>query len=187
MTTHGETLPAETAPRAQQHIALNVVFGVPDDGKSVVRVSADGRKLVATAAGADKFRLRGSANIAPFLSERFALNRYFLQDDPAILAQIAPGPILNHIADPDICSKPLALLERLTDRERRRCFNHPRSVARTTRDGVARLLTGRWIIARTRWNLELTGRYVKRYASPEPVENGTFTFYIARKRSSRGN
>jgi len=47
---------------------------------------------------------------------------------------------------------------------------------------VARVLTGRWIIARTSWNLWLTKEYVGRYASPEPVENGTFTFYIARKR-----
>jgi hypothetical protein len=46
----------------------------------------------------------------------------------------------------------------------------------------ARLLTGRWIIARTPWNLSLTKKYVSPYASPEPVENGTFTFYIVRRR-----
>jgi SAM-dependent methyltransferase len=46
---------------------------------------------------------------------------------------------------------------------------------------VARKLTGRWIIARTRWNLSLTEKFVRRYASTEPVEDGTFTFYIARK------
>ncbi len=48
---------------------------------------------------------------------------------------------------------------------------------------VARILTGRWIISRTKWNLALTEKLVKKYASPAPVENGTFTFYIARKRS----
>jgi SAM-dependent methyltransferase len=48
---------------------------------------------------------------------------------------------------------------------------------------VARVLTGRWIIAPTHWNLALTELYVRNYASPRPVENGTFTFYIARKRS----
>jgi len=47
---------------------------------------------------------------------------------------------------------------------------------------VARVLTGRWIISRTKWNLTLTERFVKKYASPEPVDNGTFTFYIATKR-----
>jgi SAM-dependent methyltransferase len=46
---------------------------------------------------------------------------------------------------------------------------------------VARKMTGRWIIAPFRWNLWLTERCVRRYASAEPVENGTFTFYIARK------
>ncbi len=46
----------------------------------------------------------------------------------------------------------------------------------------ARMLTGRWIIARTKWNLALTEAYVKKYASPKAVENGTFTFYIARKK-----
>ncbi len=48
---------------------------------------------------------------------------------------------------------------------------------------LARALTGRWIIARTKWNLALTEMFVKKYASPEPVEYGTFTFFIARKRS----
>jgi SAM-dependent methyltransferase len=47
---------------------------------------------------------------------------------------------------------------------------------------VARMLTGRWIISRANWNLALTKKYVSKYASSEPVENGAFTFYIARKR-----
>ena len=46
---------------------------------------------------------------------------------------------------------------------------------------VSRKLTGRWILAPTRWNLWLTERFVRGYASPEPVEDGTFTFYVARK------
>ncbi len=46
----------------------------------------------------------------------------------------------------------------------------------------AKFFTGKWIIARTEWNLWLTKTFVARYASPEPIENGTFTFYIARKR-----
>ncbi len=143
MTLHGETQPADTPPRPQPaRIGLNVLFGVPDDGRGVVRVSPNGRKLVAAANRVDKFKLRGSANIAPYLSERFALNRYYLQDDADLLAQIAPGPILNHIADQDICSRALALVEHLADRGGRPCFNHPRAVARTTRDGVARLLNG---------------------------------------------
>lgn len=47
---------------------------------------------------------------------------------------------------------------------------------------VARTLTGRWILAPTKWNLWFTERYVRKFSSPAPTENGTFTFYIARKR-----
>lgn len=47
---------------------------------------------------------------------------------------------------------------------------------------VSKALTGKWILAPTKWNLSLTESYVKPYASPEPVEDGTFTFYIARRR-----
>ena len=47
---------------------------------------------------------------------------------------------------------------------------------------VARVLTGRWIISSARWNLWLTEHFVRKYASPEPVEDGTFTFYVARKK-----
>jgi SAM-dependent methyltransferase len=46
---------------------------------------------------------------------------------------------------------------------------------------IVHVLTGRWLISRTRWNLWLTERFVRRYASPEPVADGTFTFYIAKK------
>jgi len=47
---------------------------------------------------------------------------------------------------------------------------------------VARVLTGKWIIGRARWNLWLTEKFVRRYASSLPVEDGTFTFYFARKK-----
>jgi SAM-dependent methyltransferase len=47
---------------------------------------------------------------------------------------------------------------------------------------AARVLTGKWIIGRSRWNLWLTEQFVRKYASPEPVKDGTFTFYIARKK-----
>jgi hypothetical protein len=46
---------------------------------------------------------------------------------------------------------------------------------------VAKALTGNWIISPTHWNLAPTIAYLKKYASPEPVADGTFTFYIARK------
>jgi SAM-dependent methyltransferase len=42
-------------------------------------------------------------------------------------------------------------------------------------------LTGRWIIAPTRWNLALTDRIVRPYARPVEDPHGTFTFYVARR------
>ncbi len=47
---------------------------------------------------------------------------------------------------------------------------------------VAKKMTGKWIIAPAKWNLRLTERLVRRYASTEPVEDGVFTFYVAVKR-----
>jgi len=47
---------------------------------------------------------------------------------------------------------------------------------------VAKKLTGKWIIVPAKWNLWLTGKFARRYASTKPVEDGTFTFYIARRK-----
>ncbi len=47
---------------------------------------------------------------------------------------------------------------------------------------LARKLTGKWIIAPVKWNLFLTEAYGRLYASTDPVEDGTFTFYIARRK-----
>ena len=47
---------------------------------------------------------------------------------------------------------------------------------------VAKALTGNWIISPTKWNLFLTENYIRKYASTAPIENGTYTFYIARKK-----
>jgi SAM-dependent methyltransferase len=47
---------------------------------------------------------------------------------------------------------------------------------------VARKLTGRWIIAPTRWNLALTTRLVRKYYDRSPIgADGTMTFYLARR------
>ncbi|HLA06389.1 MAG TPA: class I SAM-dependent methyltransferase [Anaerolineales bacterium] len=47
---------------------------------------------------------------------------------------------------------------------------------------LAKALTGKWILSPTRWNLFFTKKFVSKFASPEAIENGTFTFYIARKK-----
>jgi SAM-dependent methyltransferase len=47
---------------------------------------------------------------------------------------------------------------------------------------LPRLITGRWLWVRQRWNLELTARLVRPYVDRDPHPQGTFTFYVARKR-----
>ena len=47
---------------------------------------------------------------------------------------------------------------------------------------LPRKLFGRWILSPARWNLLLTEKLLRRYATTEPSPDGTYTFYIARKR-----
>jgi SAM-dependent methyltransferase len=48
---------------------------------------------------------------------------------------------------------------------------------------LARKLTGRWVIAPTRWNLALTMRLVRGfYQRPAACNDGTMTFYLARRK-----
>lgn len=41
------------------------------------------------------------------------------------------------------------------------------------------LLVKRWILVPAHWNLWFTERYVRQFTHPEPIQDGTFTFYIA--------
>jgi glutathione synthase/RimK-type ligase-like ATP-grasp enzyme len=145
MSLHGDSLPAPSVRVADhQRVRLNVLLGVPDDGAGVVRVGPNGRTLMpdVPGLGPSQFTLKGAANIVPFLSrERFALDRFYVQDESQ-LPILGPGGILNHIADPDICSRALAAVAKIAAGSGRPCFNHPAAVARTSRDGVARLFSG---------------------------------------------
>lgn len=47
---------------------------------------------------------------------------------------------------------------------------------------LPRALTGRWILLPSRWNLMLTERIVRRYYEEIPCDDGTYTFYLARRR-----
>jgi glutathione synthase/RimK-type ligase-like ATP-grasp enzyme len=145
MNLNGDSLPAPSVRAADhQRVKLNVLLGVPDDGAGVVRVGPGGHTLMPEipGLGPSRFTLKGAANIVPFLSrERFALDRFYVQDDSQ-LPILGSGGILNHIADPDICSRALAAVAKIVPRSGSPCFNHPAAVARTSRDGVAQLLSG---------------------------------------------
>jgi SAM-dependent methyltransferase len=47
---------------------------------------------------------------------------------------------------------------------------------------VARALTGRWVLASGHWNLGITERLIRKHAEGGANENGTYTWYVARKR-----
>ncbi|MEX2160358.1 MAG: class I SAM-dependent methyltransferase [Anaerolineales bacterium] len=47
---------------------------------------------------------------------------------------------------------------------------------------VARALTGRWILAPVRWNLALTERLMRRHAHGAAHPQGTYTWYVARRK-----
>jgi hypothetical protein len=120
---------------ANRRIPLNVLFGLPDDGKALVSVADDGKRL--------DFTLTGTASIVSFVSkERFAMSTLYLHPDFQIPVKLGPGALLNHVADPDICSRALELIEQIVSKVARPCFNAPGAIARTTRDGVARSLEG---------------------------------------------
>jgi SAM-dependent methyltransferase len=42
-------------------------------------------------------------------------------------------------------------------------------------------LFGRWILAPQRWNLALTVRFVRRYYDTSPRDDGTYSYYLARR------
>lgn len=46
---------------------------------------------------------------------------------------------------------------------------------------IPRLLTGRWILVPSRWNLLLTEKFTRRYYLEAPSSQGTYTFYLAFK------
>ena len=122
------------ARATQKRIPINVLFGVPDERTARIVVVDEGKRL--------DFVVLGTASIAPYLSKRFAPQILYLHPGDQIPLRLGPGPLLNHAADADLCKETLRLIERIALKVQRPCFNHPAAIARTTRDEVARVLTG---------------------------------------------
>ena len=114
---------------------INVLFGLPNDRKAPIIVNDDGRSIA--------FDLLGTVGMLPYLSPtRFSLAVRYLEPGGAETAELAPGPVLNHVAEPDSCSEALGMVERIVAKSGRPCFNHPIAIGRTTRDEVSRALSG---------------------------------------------
>ena len=132
---------------------MNVLLGIPDGADDSIRVTSDGKRLVRKSPeGGDKFRLRGGTNILPYLSpQRFAVAAFYLRAGVAVRPALGSGPLVNHMADPDICRGALESAARLVAEAARPCFNHPTRVLETARHDVAHKLAdiGNLIVPKT--------------------------------------
>ena len=116
-------------------MSLNVLFGLPDDLKATIIVEGDGKPL--------GYDLVGTVGLLPHLpAERFKSFVIYLGPGRTQSVRLGPGPLLNHIGDADVCSLALKLADQVAGSVDRPCFNHPRAVARSTRDEGARILAG---------------------------------------------
>jgi hypothetical protein len=125
-----------SAPAVARRQPLNVLSGIPDNRLCEISVHPKGVNLI--------INLPGTADIVQFLpSLRFEQNLIQLGPHfPIERAKLKPGPLLNHIADADRCGIVLKKADQIATQTRRACFNFPKSVARTTRDEVAKTLQG---------------------------------------------
>lgn len=127
--------PAKGKSAPDKRIPLNLLCGLPDDGKANLRALDNGRRL--------DIRLPGTLGIAPVLPpERFAVTSLYLAPGGTSAVEVGPGPLLNLVSDYDLCAKTLELIRQVAAHVPRPCFNHPDAVARTTRDTVAIQLAG---------------------------------------------
>jgi glutathione synthase/RimK-type ligase-like ATP-grasp enzyme len=124
-----------TGTAAPQRRPLNVLSGLPDDRLCEITINQAGGFVIG---------FPGTADIVQFLPAKyFSLTQVRLGPRRSIaLAKLAPGPILNHIADADRCSATLRQAAEIVARSRRACFNHPAAVERTGRDRIAQMLSG---------------------------------------------
>jgi hypothetical protein len=125
-----------SAPAVARRQPLNVLSGIPDNRLCEISVHPKGSNLIIS--------LPGTADIVQFLpGTRFAQNLIQLGPHyPVEQAKLKPGPLLNHIADADRCGIVLKKADQIATQTGRACFNLPKSVAKTTRDEVARTLQG---------------------------------------------
>ncbi|MES2723945.1 MAG: hypothetical protein V4656_12405 [Pseudomonadota bacterium] len=111
-------------------------MGVPDDG----RVMAQGQGLLRR----PTYVFSGTCSFLDYVGERFAGAREIWFAPPAgpMSLRVAPGPMVNYLADPDIYGVALGKAERVARAMGGPCLNWPGAVLRSGRDSVARALAG---------------------------------------------
>lgn len=113
-----------------QQPAPVLLFGVPDDMMLAVMAAPDGRL---------QFGSRGSASFLAQLRSRLpGWPEIFV--GPRLLPRATgarPRHLVNHVADPDLCSVALAVAAHLAKDWQATTFNHPDAVRATGRDAIA--------------------------------------------------
>jgi hypothetical protein len=111
---------------------VNIVCGLPDDAG--VRL----RQIIPTL----DFVHSGTAS---FLIQTKVDRRWrpiWVGPSAPASSPVGPGPMINYIADPDLCSQSLAVASKVASTLHRPWFNHPDRIKDTTRDKVSVALQG---------------------------------------------
>ncbi len=111
---------------------INLMVGLPDEGQ--VRITQ--------VAPAFDFIHGGTASF--LLQLRHVRPWHIVWVGPAApaVSKLAPGPIINYLADPDICGASLLAASKNAAKIDRLWFNHPDQILRSTRDKVSAALQG---------------------------------------------
>lgn len=111
---------------------LNLIRGLPDDGK--VHLLETGPPI--------RVAPEGTASFLTQMGRELQWNAIWVGPGSHKAAKVVPGPIVNYIADPDLCSKALRIASANAARLGRPWFNHPDRIIASTRERVATVLQG---------------------------------------------
>lgn len=111
---------------------LNLIRGLPDDGR--VHLLETGPPI--------RVAPEGTASFLTQMGGELPWNTIWVGPGSHKAAKVVAGPIVNYIADPDLCSKALRIASVNAARLGRPWFNHPDRIIATTRERVAAALQG---------------------------------------------
>jgi hypothetical protein len=112
--------------------ALNLVCGLPDDAR--VRIS----QLAPTV----EFRWSGTASFVDQIGPERSWHPIWVGPSAPDQLTFEPGPVVNYIADPDLCGRALQVASNAARTLGRPWFNHPGRIKATSRDRVSDALQG---------------------------------------------
>lgn len=111
---------------------LNLIRGLPDDGK--VHLLESGPPI--------RVAYEGTASFLTQMGKDLPWNTIWIGPGSHKAVKVVPGPIVNYVADPDLCSTALRIASANAARLQRPWFNHPDRIIASTRDRVAVALQG---------------------------------------------